>query len=169
MCFTAPFALLLQVLLIDADCLIRDPTSLETANPKERAQMVAATKPWEESGDRTWRHAQPTKSWKYATINKFPEVPYVSCATSFSLFSHTRHRSRACPPCAVAVKAIPDKYEDHVIRESQTPLRRMGWHRHVAAGVVSESVAERKPFKPSQGVPHTKTSTTIMFRGLRAK
>jgi len=38
---------------------------------------------------------------------------------------------------------------------------------HVAAGVVSDSVADRKPFKPSAGVGHTKLSTTIMFRNIR--
>jgi hypothetical protein len=43
----------------------------------------------------------------------------------------------------------------------------MGWHRHVAAGVVSEGVLDRKPFKPSAGVGHTKLSTTIMFKNMR--
>jgi hypothetical protein len=47
-------------------------------------------------------------------------------------------------------------------------LLNIRWHRHVAAGVVSASVLERKPFKPPQGVGHAKLSTTIMFRGMRA-
>ena len=29
-------------------------------------------------------------------------------------------------------------------------------------------VKERKPFRPAQGVGHTKLSTSIMFRGMRA-
>jgi hypothetical protein len=61
-----------KVLSTDPDCLIRDPLPVDTVTPKERATMLAAEKPWEASGDLTWRHAQPTKSWKFATINKFP-------------------------------------------------------------------------------------------------
>lgn len=118
----------------DPACIVRDKTPLEAAGPKERAKLIAATKPWEASGDKTWRYATPKVS---GPINKFPV-------------------------------AEPDKFEDHVIREAQTPLRRMGWHRHVAAGVISDGVAERKPFKPSTGVGHKGTSSSIMFRGMRA-
>ena len=118
----------------DPACIVREKSALESAGPKERAQMLKDAKPWEESGDRTWRYATPRRT---EPINKFPV-------------------------------AEPDKFEDHIIREAQTPLRRMGWHRHVAAGVVSDEINERKPFKPSTGVGHTGTSSTIMFRGMRA-
>lgn len=83
-----------------------------------------------------WKNPPISKSWRYATLNKFPE-------------------------------AVPDKFDDVTIRSSQTPLRRMAWKHHVAAGVVSDGVLERKPFKPSLGVAHTKVTTTIMFKNLR--
>jgi hypothetical protein len=62
-----------KVLSIDPLCLTRDPTPLEAANPKERVQMIDATMPWRATGDKTWRYSSPTKSWKYHTLNKFPE------------------------------------------------------------------------------------------------
>ena len=55
---------------LDPKCIVGSPTALETANPKERAQMIQATKPWEASGDKTWRHASPPPSWKYHSISK---------------------------------------------------------------------------------------------------
>mmetsp|Transcript_46581 Transcript_46581/g.105270 ORF Transcript_46581/g.105270 Transcript_46581/m.105270 type:complete len:352 (+) Transcript_46581:154-1209(+) len=120
----------------DADCLLKDPDPLTTCTPKERAEAIKATMPWQESGDRTWRHAADTKTWKFHTINPFPE-------------------------------AMPDKYDDHLIRESQTPMRRMGWHRHLKAGLVEGDIAERKPFKPSKNAKSIKTSSSIMFRNMR--
>lgn len=119
-------------LSLDPDCIIGPLSALETANPKERAQMINARYPWRESGDKTWRHASGTKSGRHGNLNKFPQH-------------------------------MADKFDDHQIRECQTPLRRMGWHRHVAAGAVGEGVADRKPFKPSQGVGHKKLSTSVMF------
>lgn len=116
----------------DPSCLVGPLSALETANPKERAELVNGAYPWRESGDRTWRHASATKSGVHGNMNKFPDH-------------------------------MPDKFDDHQIRECQTPLRRMGWHRHVAAGAVSEGVADRKPFRPSQGVGHKKLSTSVMF------
>lgn len=62
-----------KVLSNDPLCITRELTSLEAANPKERAQMIDATMPWRSNGDKTWRYASPTKSWKYHTLNKFPE------------------------------------------------------------------------------------------------
>ena len=60
-------------------------------------------------------------------------------------------------------KAIPDNFDDKTITISQTPLRRLGWHRHVAAGVISEALQERKPFRYSNGVGHSKLSSSIAF------
>lgn len=62
-----------KVLSNDPLCVTRELTALETANPKERVQMIDATMPWRATGDKTWRYASPTKSWKYHTLNKFPE------------------------------------------------------------------------------------------------
>ena len=60
-----------------------------------------------------------------------------------------------------------NRYDDHLIRESQTPMRRMGWHRHLKAGLVEGDIAERKPFKPSKNAKSIKTSSSIMFRNMR--
>jgi len=122
----------------DGDCLIRDKDPLDTCAPKERAEAIKATMPWQESGDKTWRHASDTKTWKHHTINPFP-------------------------------KAMPDKFDDHLIRESQTPMRRMGWHRHLKAGLVEGDIAERKPFRPSKNAKSVKTSSSVMFRNMRVR
>jgi hypothetical protein len=60
-------------------------------------------------------------------------------------------------------KAIPDQFDDKTIHISQTPMRRLGWHRHVAAGAISESLQERKPFRYSTNASRSKLSTSIQF------
>ena len=111
---------------------VREPSSFDAMNPKQRAEVVNAARPWTQGADRVWRFAEPTHSWKHHTLSKFPE-------------------------------AKPDPFDDKTIIISQTPLRRLGWHRHVAAGAISESLQERKPFRYSNGVGHEKLTTSIAF------